>query len=282
MIMSFRALRYAVLLCAVVIAGCPIVDPLVDAGPDQSVSEGTKVTIEPRTFVPTGTVKTYTWTQIAGPTVTTKTSKKGALTFAAPSTDIQLKLEFQIIVADNKGRVSQPDTIVVTVNQNKFFGTAVGSDADYEHLFKYFNQITPENAGKWGSVEATRDVMVWDGVDSAYKFAKDHKLLFKFHTMIWGQQQPAWLDSLTPQEQLEEIDEWMTAVAQRYPDIDLIDVVNEPLNTPATYREALGGAGTTGYDWVVKAFQMARAHFPHAKLILNEYNTLMLDQFTTN
>jgi endo-1,4-beta-xylanase len=282
-VMKFRALRYVVLLCAIILAGCPIMDPLVDAGPDQTVNEGAKVTIEPATFVPTGTIKTYTWKQISGPTVTTKTAKKdGVLTFTAPSTDIQLKLEFQITVADNKGRVSQPDTVVVTVNQIKFFGTAVGSAADYDQLLKYFNQITPENAGKWGVVEATRDVMVWDDVDTAYKFAKDHKLPFKFHTLVWGQQQPAWMDGLSAQEQLEEIEEWMAAVAKRYPDIDLLDVVNEPLNAPAGYREALGGAGTTGYDWVVKAFQMARAHFPRSKLILNEYNTLMLDQFTTD
>ncbi|MFL6616996.1 MAG: endo-1,4-beta-xylanase [Povalibacter sp.] len=281
--MRFRALRYTVLLCAVMIAGCPIVGPLVDAGPDQTVNEGAKVTLEPNTFTATGTIKTYTWTQIAGPTVAVKMSKKGGvLTFTAPEADRQVKLEFQITVADNKGKVSPADTVAVTVNQVKFFGTAVGSPADYEHLLTYFNQITPENGGKWGSVEATRDVMVWDSVDTAYQFAKDHKLPFKFHTLIWGQQQPAWLDSLSPEEQLAEIDEWMAAVAQRYPDVDLIDVVNEPLNSPATYREALGGAGTSGYDWVVKSFQMARAHFPHAKLILNEYNTLMLDQFTAN
>ena len=34
----------------------------------------------------------------------------------------------------------------------------------------------------------------------------------------------------TPAEQLEEIDEWMAAIAERYPDIDQIDVVNEPLH----------------------------------------------------
>jgi GH35 family endo-1,4-beta-xylanase len=280
--MSFRALRYVVLLCAIVIAGCPIVGPIVDAGPDQTVNEGVSVTLTPQAFTPTGTIKTYTWTQTAGPTVSFTSNKKGVLKFTAPETDLQVKIEFQLTATDNKGRVSQPDTVAVTVNQIKFFGTAAGAAADYEHLLTYFDQITPENAGKWGSVEATRDVMVWDDVDAAYEFAKANHLPFKFHTLIWGQQQPAWLTGLSAQEQIEEIEEWMTAVAQRYPDIDLIDVVNEPLNAPAAYREALGGAGSTGYDWVIKAFEMARAHFPHAKLILNEYNTLMLDQFTTN
>jgi GH35 family endo-1,4-beta-xylanase len=280
--MSFRALRYVVLLCAIVIAGCPIVGPIVDAGPDQTVNEGVSVTLTPQAFTPTGTIKTYTWTQTAGPTVSFTTNKKGVLKFAAPETDLQVKIEFQLTVTDNKGRVSQPDTVAVTVNQIKFFGVGAGVPADYEHLLTYFDQITPGNAGKWGSVEATRDVMVWDDLDTAYQFAKTHHLAFKFHTLIWGQQQPAWINSLSPQEQLEEIDEWMAAVAERYPDLDMIDVVNEPLNAPADYREALGGAGATGYDWVIKSFEMARAHFPHAKLILNDYNTLILEQFTTN
>ena len=280
--MSFRVTRYVVLLCAMVIAGCPIVGPIVDAGPDLTVKESAKVTIEPQSYTPTGTIKTFTWTQIAGPTVKFTSSKKGVLSFTAPSTDMQVKLEFKLTATDNKGRTSEPDTVVVTVNQIKFFGTSVGGAGDYERLLKYFDQITPENAGKWGSVEATRDVMVWDDVDVAYQFAKKNKLPFKFHTLIWGQQQPAWMTGLSPQEQLEEIEEWMAAVAQRYPDIDLIDVVNEPLNAPAEYREALGGAGATGYDWVVKSFELARKYFPKAKLILNEYNTLMLDQFTTN
>ncbi len=59
-------------------------------------------------------------------------------------------------------------------------------------------------------------------------------------------------------------------------------MVNEPLNAPAGYRDALGGAGETGYDWVITAFEMARERWPHATLILNEYNTLILEQFTTN
>ena len=44
--------------------------------------------------------------------------------------------------------------------------------------------------------------------------------------------------------------------------LDMIDVVNEPINAPAGYREALGGAGATGYDWVITAFTMARKHSP--------------------
>jgi endo-1,4-beta-xylanase len=39
--------------------------------------------------------------------------------------------------------------------------------------------------------------------------------------------------------------------------------------------DALGGAGTTGYDWVITAFEMARAIFPEGtRLMLNDYGIL--------
>jgi hypothetical protein len=56
----------------------------------------------------------------------------------------------------------------------------------------------------------------------------------------------------------------------------MIDVVNEayPQHAPAPYSAALGGAGTTGYDWIMKAFQMARQRWPKAILIYNDYNNI--------
>lgn len=165
---------------------------------------------------------------------------------------------------------------------DKLFGTAPGGEEDFDYLLTYFNQLTPENQGKWGSVEATRDVMNWDSLDFAYDFARNNGLAFKFHNVIWGQQQPTWMDALTPTEQLEEIDEWMGEVAARYPDLEAIDVVNEPLHSPPSYKDALGGDGVTGYDWVITAFEMAREHFPDAQLILNDYQVLQLPEFTAD
>lgn len=180
---------------------------------------------------------------------------------------------------NNTGEPTSPSAIGPL---DKLFGTAPGGSEDFDDLLTYFNQLTPENQGKWGSVESTRDVMNWESLDFAYDFAKNNGLTFKFHNLIWGQQQPTWMDTLTPTEQLEEIDEWMGEVAARYPDLELIDVVNEPLHTPPSYKDALGGDGTTGYDWVITAFEMAREHFPDAKLILNDYQVLQLPEFTAD
>ncbi|HKO47109.1 MAG TPA: endo-1,4-beta-xylanase [Polyangiaceae bacterium] len=171
---------------------------------------------------------------------------------------------------------------VLTGIGNKYFGTAATTAVDYPTLRNYFNQITPGNAGKWGSVEATRNQMNWTDLDTAYQFAKQHGLPFKLHTLVWGQQQPSWLASLTPAEQLAEVEQWISLAAARYPDVQMIDVVNEPLHAVPGYSAALGGPGVTGWDWVIKSFELARKYFPKSELHLNDYNVEAIDSAATD
>ena len=157
--MSLRSCRHALLaLSLLLLAGCPLPGVDADAGPDQVVDEGASVTLQGSAPHPEYIVG-YRWTQTAGPRVKFKVSKKGALTFTAPGTELPLALKFKLVVQYQRGFESQPDTVDVTVNQIKFFGTATAAAADYESFLNWFDQVTPENAGKWGSVEATRDVI---------------------------------------------------------------------------------------------------------------------------
>jgi endo-1,4-beta-xylanase len=178
------------------------------------------------------------------------------------------------------------DGPAIAHKQTKFLGN-IYSGAQASNFLAYWNQVIPENAGKWASVEGTKDVMNWGELDAAYKLAKDNGLPFNFHVLIWGQQQPAWMEngSLTNDEMLAQITEWFQAVAQRYPAIDILQVVNEPLpgHNPAKYKAALGGDGTTGYDWIVKSFQMARDIFPATtKLMINDYGIIGSTSSTSN
>jgi GH35 family endo-1,4-beta-xylanase len=167
----------------------------------------------------------------------------------------------------------------IATGQPKFIGSAYSpaQTADFE---KYWNKVTPENAGKWGEIEAVRDVMEWATLDAAYQFARQHRFPFHMHVMVWGNQQPEWIRHLPPAEQREEIEEWFAAVAERYPDIDIVEVVNEPLHDPpcsddadgGNYCEALGGAGETGWDWIIESFRLARRYFPDAQLLLNDFS----------
>ena len=142
-----------------------------------------------------------------------------------------------------------------------------------------WNQITPENESKWASIEGSRGSYNW-GSDNAYNYAKNHNFPFKFHCLIWGSQYPDWLNSLSTAEQYKAIEKWMDAIKKHYPHIDMIDVVNEavPGHAPAPYKAALGGDGSTGYDWIIKAFEMAYERWPDAILIYNDYNTFYADK----
>ncbi len=172
---------------------------------------------------------------------------------------------------------SQITTAQLAAGQDKFLGNIHTGGQTALNFDLYWNQLTPGNAGKWASCEQNRDDFnYWLWLDRAYNHAKQTDMVFKEHTLVWGASsgEPSWMSSVDEDEQMDEVIEWYEAVAERYPDIELIDVVNEPLHDPPSYTEALGGDGETGWDWVIWSFEEAREIFPDAKLILNEYNVL--------
>ncbi len=158
----------------------------------------------------------------------------------------------------------------------------------------YWNQVTPENGGKWGSVEPSRDFYNWGNLDLIYNYAQQNNIPFKQHVFIWGSQQPNWLAGLSAADQRAEVEEWYSLFAQRYPNTAIIDVVNESLPGHApdvAVKNALGGANNgasipylqqhpeygpygTGWDYIIYAFAKARDYFPNAILVLNDYNII--------
>lgn len=157
---------------------------------------------------------------------------------------------------------------------NKFLGNITTRGQIRSDFLKYWNQLTGENESKWSSIEGTRDRMNWGGTDAIANYAKQQGIPWKFHTLVWGSQFPNWINNLSQTDQLAEITEWFDAVAEKYPDVQMIDVVNEahPRHAPAPFKNALGGDGATGFDWIIKSFQMARQKWPNAILIYNDYN----------
>ena len=97
-----------------------------------------------------------------------------------------------------------------------------------------WDQFSPENAGKWGSVQgSSQSTFNWSSLDAMYKYCQDNNIIFKEHNFIWGAQQPSWVTSSNAPAAVQT---WMTAFCERYPNIAVIDVVNEALhNTPALH-----------------------------------------------
>src|SRR5690606_31724993 len=65
----------------------------------------------------------------------------------------------------------------------------------------YWDQITPENEGKWGLVERERDQMEWRFLDAVHDYAREQGIPVKGHTLVWGSQSPEWIDGLSEAEQ---------------------------------------------------------------------------------
>lgn len=186
---------------------------------------------------------------------------------------------------------------------DKYLGS-IFATSQLDGFTDYFNFVVAENAGKWGVVtnQSSRPTVYEDewfsdssqwhgGLDNSFDLARDNGFEYRMHVLVWGNQQPQWMAELEPGEQLDAVHEWYDVLAARYNDdrggFDYIEAVNEPVNDPpdqpddngqgGDYMDALGGEGETGWDWAIKAFEMARDDFPGAKLMVNEYNVLSVD-----
>nr|BAF57473.1 putative glycosyl hydrolase family10 [uncultured symbiotic protist of Cryptocercus punctulatus] len=161
----------------------------------------------------------------------------------------------------------------IAQGKSKFLGNVIASTVP-SNFGNYWNQVTPENGGKWGSVQSSQNSWNWNDADTAYNWAKSNGAQFKYHTLVWGSQEPNWIGGLSNDAKKQAVTAWIQAVASRFSGVNYIDVVNEALHAPASYREAIGGSGTTGWDWIVWAFTTAKPLFSGAKLLINEYGII--------
>jgi GH35 family endo-1,4-beta-xylanase len=166
----------------------------------------------------------------------------------------------------------------LSTNPDKFLGnitTGGQVDSGKEKFYQLWNQITCENETKWDATEPSQGNFTFSGGDRSANYAKQHGFPFKYHTLVWGAQYPSWMNNLSTDEQNKALEEYFDGVKAHYPNLEIIDVVNEAItgHQPAPYRGALGGEGRTGYDWIIKAFEMAHERWPNAILVYNDYNS---------
>jgi hypothetical protein len=78
--------------------------PIADAGPNQTVDEGDTVTLTgAASSDPDGSITSYSWTQLAGPTVALATPNAATCDFTAPEVSETTTMTFQLTVTDNSG-----------------------------------------------------------------------------------------------------------------------------------------------------------------------------------
>jgi len=220
----------------------------------------------------TGTSNTYSflWTKVPAGTyiITAKATDNSGTVFTSAGVSITVG------TADVKPKG-------LSAGKGKYLANIIAGSVRSD-FNTYWNGVTAENACKWGSVEKNRDVMTWSNADLIYNHAKNNNLGFRYHAIAWGSQYPDWIKTLNPTDFKAEMEEYMAAIAKRYPLIDQIDVLNENMyintwnkqehaaGTPY-FRAGLGGPGITGYDWLIWLFEKARFYFPNSKLVMNDF-----------
>jgi endo-1,4-beta-xylanase len=146
-------------------------------------------------------------------------------------------------------------------------------DTSGKSFKNHWDQITPENAGKWGSVQSSFSAApYWGALDAIYDYAEENGIIFKQHAFVWGSQQP------NGNATEADVKTWIQTFCQRYPNTKLIDVVNEPPpHTTPSYAEAIGGGSFEDWAWITNSFKWAREYCPNSILILNDYNNIEWD-----
>ncbi len=92
--------------------------PVANAGTDQIVNAGATVTLDGSASSDSdGIVSSYSWNQIAGPSVSINGSHTFSPSFIAPHVSSITTLVFSLTTGDDKGASSTPDNVVITVKQ---------------------------------------------------------------------------------------------------------------------------------------------------------------------
>jgi endo-1,4-beta-xylanase len=161
-----------------------------------------------------------------------------------------------------------------------------------ELMQMHLNSLTAENAMKFGSLQPTEGVYNFTGADQIADYARANGMTMRGHTLIWHNQNPAWLFQdadgveLEPSPEskalmLQRLEDHIRTVVERYDDIVTSwDVVNEVIdaNEPDGLRRSRWYE-LTGTDFIDRAFEVAReAASPDVKLYINDFNTTSPDK----
>ncbi|MFI9816523.1 endo-1,4-beta-xylanase [Saccharothrix variisporea] len=195
------------------------------------------------------------------------------------------------IAADSAGH-ARKDTLRGAAPKGFHIGTAVAGGGHHETmpypdpftsdqpyravLAAEFDSVSAENQMKWEYIHPERDKYNFGMADAIVKFAQRNRQVVRGHTLLWHNQNPAWLTGGTfTKDELRSIlrDHIKTVVGRYRGKIQQWDVANEIFTDSGQLR-------TTENIWIrelgpgiiADAFRWAHEADPKAKLFFNDYN----------
>jgi endo-1,4-beta-xylanase len=143
-------------------------------------------------------------------------------------------------------------------------------------LAREYSQAQPENDMKFGPIHPGRTTYSFARADAIVKFARDHGMAARGHTLVWHQQNPTWLNGLSPSDLKTALEDHIRTVVGHYAgQVYAWDVVNEAFNDDGTLRSTMWsntpGIGLAGTAYIEQAMRWANEADAQAKLFYNDY-----------
>ncbi len=140
-------------------------------------------------------------------------------------------------------------------------------------LDREFNYVTPAEVMKWAPIQPRPETWNFAPADQLVDFAVAHGMKVKGHNLVWNQDLPKWIESMTDPDELRAalIDHVRTEVGHFRGRVVAWDVVNEAVGLDGTGLIPSVFARELGPDFIPLAFQTAHEADPDALLYYNDY-----------
>jgi len=157
----------------------------------------------------------------------------------------------------------------------------LGNKESASLIKQHFSTMSVENAMKFGLIHPEEDVYDWDECDFISEYAKQNGLLMRGHTMVWHNQNPAWLfldgnEEVSKIKLFQRLEDHIFKVGQRYNNIIYAwDVLNEAIDVDKGDENGMRLSKwykICGKEIFEFAFKKMKEACPNAKLFYNDYN----------
>lgn len=172
---------------------------------------------------------------------------------------------------------AEPTLRQLAARHDLAFGTAVDmtalvDDAEYRAwVAAQFDTVTAENAMKWDALAPTRGRYEWGPADALVAFAEANGQRVRGHTLVWHNQNPAWVADVPPDELGAVLKDHVQTTVRRFRGrVWQWDVVNEVFEDDGTLRDT-AWLRALGPGYIADAFRWAHEADPDALLFYNDY-----------